>query len=853
MNLTEVQNVLNTLLSKEPKDGQRRNIVFWYDDDGEFKERITEIELKQVKLLTINNNSFYIKYLVEVEEPETNFLVYSPCPKPHPRDNYLIDILKYSKEFSADSTTVIMRDLRIDPSLRTVVKKYAVFFGNKDRYKKFASYGLTKYSEQIIDTAVLSALLKLPAPDLEGVFRAILTDALSGEGKLVADINKFGDMEAVWRLAGDIYGYPLQDKDIKLLAISMCLKHMSVTFMAAIPNNLKKFIEKKIANTIEKNSANAFVLIENFMNTSFYSELADSIAEDIKLPLLIKETDTECFIETDTFPLFDREIIRRVLDNLTHKAGEFEKYIRQLKERRKSHFYKNYESEYSALYYATKLLSLEQQCGKEIKGGNAFDLYEQYKKEYYLFDTYYRKFILYYDRTQNTEDFMPLFQLIENTYINFFLSELSIKWESATSDLKKQWILSSEISQQQFCKRIMSPFVQKGGKLFVVISDGLRYEVAKELCDLLNTEHKGVVNLDTMFGVIPSYTALGMAALLPSDELSYSHTGEVLANGKATRSTENRATILEGKYEKAVCISYDEIKTMSKEALRSLTVGQDLIYVYHNTIDGRGDNSSTEKQVFEACEQAISELTWLVRKLKNDGNATNILVTADHGFIYRRTALNESDKTPKELVPHLIAKRRFILTTDNKEIDGTNRYGMSYLIKDPALEAVIPKGANCFKVSGTGNNYVHGGASLQEIVIPVVKFKSDRSSNDKLKVKKVSVSLTSLTRKITSMITYLEFFQNEVVEDKWISIRLKAYFADEEGNRISNENIIIADSRSKEFADRTFKEKFTLKSGKYDKTKPYYLILADEEEKIDDGIQKIKFNIDLIFNNDLGL
>ncbi|MDI6705670.1 MAG: BREX-1 system phosphatase PglZ type A [Bacillota bacterium] len=846
MNLTEVQNVLNAMLSAKPKDGQKRNIVFWYDDDGEFKERIAEIELKSAKLLAINNNSFYIKYLIEVEEPETNFLVYSPCPKPQPRDNFLIDILKYSKEFSADSTTVIMRDLKIDPSLRTVIKKYAVFFGNKDRYKKFSSYGLTKYNEQIIDTAVLSALLKLPAPDLEGVFKTILADGLLAEGKLITDISKFGDMDAVWRLAGDIYGYPLKDKDLKLLAISMCLKHMSVTFTGSIPDNLKKFIGETPANA-------AFLLIENFKNIPSYTELAESIAEDIKLPSLIKETDTECFIETDTFPLFDREIIRRVLENLTHKAGEFDKYIKQIKERRKSHFYKNYENEYSALYYAAKLLSLERYFGKEIKGGNAIDLYEQYKKEYYLFDAYYRKFILHYDRIQNNDDFIPLFLLIENTYINFFLSELSVKWEAATTELRSQWVLSTEISQQNFCKRVVSSYLQRGDKLFVIISDGLRYEVAQELCDQLNTEHKGVVSLDTMFGVIPSYTVLGMAALLPGEDISISDTGEILVDGMQTKSTENRAEILKSKYPKSVCMTFDEIKTMSKEMLRTLTVGQDLVYVYHNNIDGRGDNSSTEKQVFEAVEQSISELTWLVRKLKNDGNATNILVTADHGFIYRRTALNENDKTPKELIPHLIAKKRFILTADKKEIDGTSRYSMSYLMKDSALDAVIPKGTNCYKVSGTGNNYVHGGASLQEVVIPVVKFKNDRSGSDKLKVKKVSVSLTSLTRKITSMITYLEFFQNEVVEDKWIPVHLKAYFADEEGNRISNENIIIADSRSKEFADRTFKEKFTLKSGKYDKTKPYYLVLADEEEKIDSNVQKIKFNIDLLFNNDLGL
>lgn len=844
MNLTEVQNVLNNLLSSEPADGQKRNIVFWYDDNGEFKEEISEIELKSAKLLSINNNSFYIKYIIEEEEPETNFLVYSPYSKPQPRDNFLLDVLKYSKEFSADSTTVIMRDLKIDQSLRAVVKKYAVFFGNKERYKKFASYGITKYNEQTMDTAVLSALLKLPTPDLEGVLKGVFADSLLGEGKFLIDIGKFGDLQAFWNLTENIYGFTIKDNELKLLAVSMFLKHMLVTYKGRIPDNLEKFIGE--------NTANAFVLIENFMNTSDYMKIAEIISEDINLSSLIKETDTESFIETDTFPMLDREIISRILENLTHNVGEFEKYIRQIKERRKSHFYKTYENEYAALYYAAKLLDLERQCGKEIKGSNAIDIYELYQKEYYLFDTYYRKFILHYDRIQNIEEFMSLFMLIENTYINFFLSELSVKWEAATEEIRVHWALVSETSQQQFSSRLVSSYVDKGEKLFVIISDGLRYEVAKELCDILNTEHKGVVSLDTMFGVLPSYTALGMASLLPSEELSYSDTGEVLIDGMSTKSTENRANILKKKYPKSACISFDDIKAMSKEALRAITVGQDLIYVYHNTIDGRGDNAATEKQVFEAVEDCVAELTWLTRKLKNDGNATNIIITADHGFIYRRTALNESDKTPKELVSHLIAKRRFILTADRKEIDGTSRYPMTYIMKDSQLEAVIPKGVNCYKVSGSGSNYVHGGASLQEIVIPVIKFKSDRSSSDKLKVKKVSVSLTSLTRKITSMITYLEFFQNEVVEDKWIPIRLKAYFADEEGKRISNENIIIADSRSKEFEDRTFKEKFTLKSGNYDKTKTYSLVLEDEEEKIDETYQKIKFNIDLIFNNDLG-
>lgn len=79
--------------------------------------------------------------------------------------------------------------------------------------------------------------------------------------------------------------------------------------------------------------------------------------------------------------------------------------------------------------------------------------------------------------------------------------------------------------------------------------------------------------------------------------------------------------------------------------------------------------------------------------------------------------------------------------------------------------------------------------------------------------------MTNISRKITNRITYLEFFQTELVEDKKTPLRLKLYFVDEEGNRISNENIIIADSRSKNPQDRTYREKFTLKDVAYDKNK----------------------------------
>jgi len=102
------------------------------------------------------------------------------------------------------------------------------------------------------------------------------------------------------------------------------------------------------------------------------------------------------------------------------------------------------------------------------------------------------------------------------------------------------------------------------------------------------------------------------------------------------------------------------------------------------------------------------------------------------------------------------------------------------------------------------------------------------------------------------MITYLDFFQTIKVEDKKKPLRLKIYFADEEGNRLSNENIIIADSKSSKPEERTFKEKFVFKNMTYDKVKKYYLILEDEEESVENVYDKIPFTIDIAISNDFG-
>ena len=214
--------------------------------------------------------------------------------------------------------------------------------------------------------------------------------------------------------------------------------------------------------------------------------------------------------------------------------------------------------------------------------------------------------------------------------------------------------------------------------------------------------------------------------------------------------------------------------------------------------------------------------------------------------------MTEVDKIGKHGIKAVESGRRYALSDTEQELEEVLPISMNYLLGDETrLIAILPKGVIRYKVQGAGANYAHGGVSLQEIIVPVIKFKYVRKSE--YRPTKVQVKLTNISRKITNRITYLEFFQTETVGDKKVPMRLKLYFVDENGERISNENIIIAESRSDNPKDRTYREKFTLKDISYDKTKKYYLVMEDEEEPVEKIYERIPFSIDLIISNDFGL
>ena len=336
----------------------------------------------------------------------------------------------------------------------------------------------------------------------------------------------------------------------------------------------------------------------------------------------------------------------------------------------------------------------------------------------------------------------------------------------------------------------------------------------------------------------------------------------MLADGQSTASG-YRDKVLKSEDSASVALKCNDIIAMKRAERSALVKGMDVVYIYHDTIDEASHTSDTA--VFAACDKAISELKNLVRIIVNEFGGTHILITADHGFLYTYSPLKEEDKVDRKGFYDVD-----MVNSEKKEsIRRCVEYGRRYAIMrrgvqpdyllpvkfldgNTDFEGFTPRESIRIKMSGGGMNFVHGGISLQEMVVPVIEYHHLRNDSmeykrnkQKYDTKPVTVNLLSANRKISNMIFSLNFYQKDAVSANREAATYQVYFTDENGRQISDVQKIIADKTSDNGAERTFRCQFNLKSLKYSNTATYYLVIADEQ-----GLQMPQhelFQIDIAF------
>ena len=839
MNLLTIQDKLN-----EEFRSSDRKLVFWYDDNAEFAEEVDSLQLNNSKLHTLTgDNALFTKYFLECEDRENSYLIYAPFPRPADQDNHLADTIYYSKQFYADRVSLLCADLHIPEKYKEQLALYTKFWRSNDRIEKFAALGIENYNPETIEIGLLAVMAGVKTPSFEEVLKTVIISGEYAENKVIAAFDKMGLLKCFWHLGEKYYGYNEDQPTLEKLVVTLLITYTAHRFIGDLPKSWQPFISYK------KNDIAVFV--SNLMNNILYKDQFDLIAEQIAVKIrtndYFKNVPVESYFECDTFEVFDINIIRHLASVLVSNAAPLsEDYKEVIKKRSsKKHFAAKYASYYRAIDKADKLIAEIQKFSKD-SAKDADEVIKLYTTKWVNIDKHYRGFYIAFDHIESNDSLHELRNLVENIYTNSYLMKLSVMWADKLEMISSFRQLSGQ-KQYDFYKLIVAPATKKECTV-VIISDGFRYECGMELHNRFKEKANTSSELQYMISVLPSYTRLGMAGLLPHKSITFTAGHDVMVDGEPCVSSEQREKILRSYHPQSVVTTYSEVMPMNREAVRKLMTGQELIYIYHNQIDARGDHAATENEVFSAAKESIHEIMNLIQKLTVDKSITNYIITADHGFMYKRDKLDESDKVDLPKHSGVYLNKRFILSKEPLSIEGSLSYSLDYLgSENKDVYVTVPRGADIFKAPGGGQNYVHGGASLQEIIVPLLKVKTERNKKE---VGYVEVVLTSLSRKITNLITYLDFIQTENISDTLQPIKIKVYFATESGEKISDEELIIADKKNAPPEKRQLHEKFTFRNRKYSKDEKYHLVMKDAISDME--LSRHEFIIDIAFADDFG-
>lgn len=843
----------------------KRRIIFWHDEDSEFAEAVNELALGGVTLVKLTGkNNFDVKKLLAADDLTSDYLVYDPLVyEKDQKDDWLLDIKLYSEEFRADLVSMQMEELLVEPTsaMRKTMKLYAKFLDNKDRKAKLRRIGKSYQTPLALHIDIMAVLCGLNGGSAHDVIIAVLSAGLEKENNApLANIEKFGNIEAFWQLVQKYTGYVNgDDRPLSDLAAHILITALSQTMPASALRGLERFVTDSC-------KAYCYQLVHEWQRNNYsltptpYSliDICHHVERELRLADRFDKIEISLLLKSDTFPAINESILKRFYAEIGERVIKVDSILEAVENRRTSGWYNLTVDYLESLYYIAKM---QEFYLAHIEGFHLVEpakIWKLYTTDAYQMDSLYRHFHFFFGNTliapnNILEDALKkCSDVVEGLYREWFLKELTLNWTNAiASDLDSLGYVSEVNKQRDFYRRYVSPHVSKGNRVFVVISDALRFEVAAELSEVLSHKTKGKATLEAFQAAFPSITKFGMAALLPGKELSVSDKMEVSIDGNPTGSTVNRGAILNAVNPDSVAVTYRDLLQMKPAERHALLQGKKIVFIYHNTIDALGDKLATETKVFEACDSAISELKAIVKVIVNDLSGINIFITADHGFLYTYKPLVESQKITRQtfngevyelgrryaLVPPETSANYLLLIKTERELGGIKMKGYA------------PQDTVRIKVQGGGENYVHGGISLQEMVVPVIVYKGMRSGYKRyVEVQNPGLSLISESRKVSNLIFSLDFLQKQPVGEKVQASSYTLHFTDDVGAPVSDTQTVIADRTSSNASERVFRVRFTLKQMQFNRSKIYRLVVANDT----DVPEEIEFRIDIVFADDFG-
>ena len=791
----------------------KHRIVFWYDSERELRAEYAALELPGVEKIELDNNEFGVKYRVLRQQADQPFLLYHHGPQPaDPLANWLLDVQLGHGEFRTDQVGLWLAELELPLAFAELVREHEGFFEATKRRDSLKKLLAKDDTNGLLRMKMLAVCAGTSEPRLDVLLEHLLEDLAADRDDKIKQVAKAGLDGFLWQQAQRSYGYSSTAPSVRDFAIEL----------------FKSCFAMGIGQPAQL-SAEALVFLKRWKDSRRFATSFETLSEQSARTLGIQEKlhshELRDLLELDYFELIDRKILSELVSGVVARTSTANDVAGWVRQRRQSHWFERFKDLYSAVEVAAEFFF--RLDAAQLEMASLADGIQKYAQNWFRLDQLYRKFVYHARESGQASLLADLNTQVENQYSTNYLLRLNDRWQPFV-DSAPLWDAPPVPLQRNFFRHWVQPFLDRKIKVCVLISDAFRYEIGEELQSLIRQEDKFEASLEPALSMLPSYTQLGMASLLPNTviALAQDDSGNAMVDGQSAQGTVNRGKILAAKVPASTVIQAKDLMLLGRDETRALIRDNEVLYVYHNLIDKTGDTRDTEERVFSAAEETLKELILLIKKLTNN-NASNLLVTADHGFIYQNRPIEDSDylTVAADGQDVLYRDRRFVLGRGLKANPSLRTFTPEQLGLDGTLEVQIPKSINRLRLQGSGSRFVHGGATLQEVVIPVVKVNKKRQSD----VSQVDVELISGGAKtITTGQLAVVLYQVQAVTDKLQSRCLRAGIYNQQGELISDAHDLQFDFAADSPRDREVPLRFLL-SRKADEANNQQVTLRLEE------------------------
>jgi hypothetical protein len=729
--------VTDYLIELVHKNLNNYGIVVWYDSKNQYRA-VAERLMKDVPVLFYDGSYFEIRYSLEpyldARERE-KVLVYIP-EKHETVASPLIEAEYYGTFIKPGAQTGMNTRLEI------IARNALADIFDHDTitgYEKKINEGsltledldeLAKKGKEIPTTGAISLIFITSDP--VDITLQFLSNA--AHDQKIEEKNAFNEIEV---LIGSHFGFKESTSGINEYR-GLLIRYVLISeFIGSLPEG----VDMSTLNSVPKAQKNAHrdackKLVNTWRNRSDlkdnYISSAEKVEKDYNLASISIAPESVVLIET--FSWCEKALINHAIDLVINE--QFSKALEIAKSRMQAFWirvnYKNSRMLWKLISTSALLSNLSEDIRNEIgkSGADAKTMVKRYTDyssptAWYHLDQLYRHLEVnysdYYRSAIDDEaDLDHMITMVTKTYCETI--ELIAETFSEAL-IKDNFKLDGLMTQRKIFSKMVKPKLSQGKTAYFLV-DALRYEMGVDLCESLKAKDK---KIDFALATPPTITTVGMAALLPSAEENFSivntKTKKVpLAsriNDTVLKTREDRIKYLEeNAHVKVTVLKLGEMPKNPK-VLKEKIDSADLILITTREIDlhNMEDNKELVRKIMIG---VLEQIVTAVRRLRDNG-IQNFIITADHGHLFGEDIGTDMKIDPPGGETIYLGKRCWIgrggITSESCFRVKPSAFGI-----DGDFEFVFPKSIACFMASGGGLSFLHGGLSLQEFVIPVIRL-----------------------------------------------------------------------------------------------------------------------------------